>query len=335
MAFDTPEEYLQYYYEQYGPFRVQLLMGRALNWVNYGTKEYEIYEKEISPATVNNRERMSDEVIYDIEAPKIKGDLFDVRRDKIVKETTNEILDRLKKIWKLSYGAFKSGGTGNHIHLFFEELRKLNKYDRDTIKQLLLKKIGRGYLTPTDDKGKIDLTKGWCIQLEQANHRKGGTKTLIEEHYVGNNKIPKIVLKEFNQLKKRRIHYKPKALKTIGDKPSCISYFENDSFVDYRSLEDGRHRACFVLAAYYAQNGLKNKIELTQHLKTWNEVVCRGHLPDAYIYSQIKSVFNYTGRKMGCTYRKNLLDDLGMRRICAGCPYQNGWKKEEKKEEKK
>jgi len=334
MAFNTPEEYLQYYYENYGPFRVQLLMGRALPWVNYGTKEYEKYAKDISPSIVNNRERMPDEVIYDIEAPKQKGDLFDAKRSKIVNETSNEISERLKKIWKFSYSLWKSGGSGTHISLFLPELKKFNKYDRDTIKQLLLKKIGYGYLTPTADKGKIDLTKGWCIQLEKAKHRKGGTKELIEEHYVGNNKIPPIILKEFNQLKKKRIHYKPKALKTTG-KPSCISYFENDSFVDFRSLEDGRHRACFVLAAYYAQNGLMNKSQLSEHLKKWNEVVCRGHLPDAYIYSQVKSVFNYTGRKMGCTYRKNLLDDLGMRRICAGCPYQNGYVKDEKKEEKK
>ena len=320
MAFDTPEEYLNYYYEKYGNFRVQLYLGRPLKWVNYGTKEYEEYAKDIAPEIVNNRERMPDEIVFDIEAPKQKGDLFNIKRDKVVEETGREICNRLKKVWKLSYSRWKSGGDGQHIHLTFRELLNYNKYDRKLLKKILLKKIGYGYLEYVKDgsRGKMDLQDTPWIQLECAKHRKGGVKKLIEENYVGDNLIPKAVMDEFNEIKKKESGYKPTEFKK-NDKPSCIKYLE---YEDFRNLEDGRHRACFILAAYYANRGLMNKSQLFDYLKKWNHDVCRGHLTDSYIKAQVDQVFNNIkngGRMMGCSFIKNFLTDLGMRRLCIGC----------------
>ena len=323
MAFETSEEYLKYYYEKYGNFRVQFYLGRPLKWVNYGTKEYDEYAKDISPEVVNNRERMPDEIIFDIEAPKQKGDLFDAKRKKVTFETAKEIAERLKKVWKLSYAMFWSGGKGIHCHQFYSELTQYNKYDRKLLKQILLKKIGYGYLEYVKDgsKGKLDLQDTPWIQLECAKHRKGGVKTLIEENYIGNNLIPKIVMDEFNEIKKKQASYKPEEFKT-GEVPSCIKYLE---YEDFRNLEDGRHRACFILAAYYSNNTDINKTNLFEKLKKWNYEICRGHLNDSYIKSQVDQVFKHKesgGRIMGCNYRKSFLTDLGMRKLCIGCHFE-------------
>ena len=336
MAFQTPEEYLEYYYEKYGSYRVQLLTNKiAHKWVLYGTKEYKVYKKELGNENPNNRERMVDEIVLDIEGPKVADDLFGAKEKVIVFETAKEVSDRLRSVLKLSYSKWWSGGTGIHIHTFFPELSKYNKYDRDNIKKILLKKIGYGFLTRSEDKGKVDVQNTPFIQLECAKHRKGGTKILIEENYLGDNKLPEDVLKEFAKDKRTEGTFKPIEFKT-NDKPSCIKFFEAD---DFKSLNDGCNRACFVLAAFYANNNRMSKEDLMEYLKIWNRDFCSGKLTDFYIEAQVKQVFNL-GRKMGCRFRKNLLDDLGMRRVCMGCPYtakkkEEDIKVEEKKEEVK
>jgi hypothetical protein len=324
LAFETPTEYLEYYHKIYGNYRVQLLlMKRAYNWINYGTKEYEEYLKEINPNTPNNRERMLDEVVFDVESPKLKTDIFD-KKKKRIKETYEEISKRMKKDYNLSFSGWWSGGEGVHIHSFFPELKKFSKYDRGIIKGLLLKKICYGFLTHDKEgkKGKIDLQKTPFIQLECAKHRKGGVKTLIEEHYVGTNKIPEEVMKDFYKIKIEYRKKKPVEFKK-NSMPSCIKYLR---YEDFRNLEDGRQRACFVLAAYYANYTNLNKGEVFDELKKWNFDSCRGSLTDSYIKSQINMTFNHQkngGKKMGCGFIKQLLIDVGISGLCVGCDINN------------
>jgi len=328
MAFSTPEEYLQYYFEKYGPYKVQLFDYVPHDWVIYGSKEYKEYVKKLQ-TTPNNRERMVDEIVFDIECPKQEGDLFSEKQKLLGYETVKEITRRLKNVWKLSYSFWSSGGEGYHGHSFFPELAKYNQYDRDDIKKILLKKLGFGFLTASEDKGKVDRQNTRFIQLECAKHRKGGIKTLIEENYVGDNKIPEIVLQEFKKNKKEDKTFKPIEFKT-NDKPSCIKFFEQE---DFKSLNDGANRGCFVLAAFYAQNGLMKKDELFKYLINWNREFCSGKLQEGYIQAQVNQVFKQTARRMGCKFRKDLLDDLGMRKVCMGCPYTAKKKEEDIKKE--
>ena len=67
--FETPEEYLDYYYTFYDKFRVnKIYNGKAHKWFLYGTKEAKEFLKR--EKFFNNREVFPDEIVIDIDADK-------------------------------------------------------------------------------------------------------------------------------------------------------------------------------------------------------------------------------------------------------------------------
>ena len=296
---NQPEDILEYFFKKYKyNFLVQRFMDFPNKWVNYGTSEYKEYLKEVG--VPNNRERFPDEIVIDIDCDEEKP-------EKLVKECFNEITYRLKRL-NINFFAYKSGGLGRHISLFFPELLNYSLFQRQILKEIFLKEIGKGFIYNKDNKAHVCLANTKMIQLEFAKHRKGGKKILLFAKTYGIPRLPKFILEKYNENKDK---YFNKSLKTINKKhiPKCISILEQEDFLN---IKDGRARALFILALFYSYR--MDKEDLFNKLTEWNKYKLNNHLSLKFIKANIELVYKKRLPNDGLPYNyiRTLFDELNL-----------------------
>lgn len=327
-TFTTSEEYLEKYFKKYGKFRVQKFFNIPHKWQLYGTPNYKDFIKKFE--FVNAREIFPDEIVIDIDADKDQGTRTVKKNDSLLHART--IAGRLKKLG-MNYVMWDSGGDGYHIHLLFPEIKTLAKTDleiswlKENILKYLVENTNRSYI-----KSKVCLVKKTLISIEHSIHRKGiFSKTPIEyfEDHPEENKIPKILVDRFNDIKEKQKlqafkKYETQTEPTFGDEvPQCIRFFLE------REIKDGRHRMLFILANYFSKR--KTKKDMYDFINKWNQYVHNGHLTDIEIKTVIENAYSKSYRP-GPRYYSNLLDDIGYKYVYESCPHckrklsTTGWK---------
>ncbi len=291
--FATHKEWLDYYYELYGSFRVQLFQHRPNPWLNYGSKEYLEFENKMG-CLPNHREKMVDEIIIDVDGePKDNKKLLQL----IVKKLEED---------KWTFYAWYSGGFGYHIHMFFPELRTRNQRDREELKKLLKTHVTKGVNRPKDLKSHVCGANPVLFQCEKALHRKGFVKELIFKNELGENRIPQRVYEALKKEKEtNKLNNEQWKLVANGETPKYIKFFLAGD--DFRSIGDGRYRAMFLLTSYYLKKGI-DKEEVYLKIKEWNSYQLRDYFDDYKIRSM---VFQNHSRYAGYPFAKDLLRELG------------------------
>lgn len=286
--FATHLEWLDYYYEQYGSYRVQLFQHRPFKWVNYESEEYHEFFDDAG-CLPNHREKMLDELVIDVD-----GERKDNKKlmDRLVEKFTDD---------ELTFYGWQSGGEGYHLHLFYPELRTKNKRDRLILLRLLKTHITKGVSRPKDLKSHVCGANPKLIQCEKALHRKGGYKELYSKQELGVNKIPFELYMELQRILSQPV--KETWNYFNGDTPSHIKFFlKGENFI---SIGDGRYRAMFCIASHYVKIGLDRE-EVYLKLKEWNDYQLRGYFEDY----RIRNVATTTNGSVGMRFVKDLLREL-------------------------
>lgn len=303
--FKTAEQYLDYYYDKYKTnFRTQCWNQNGPQpWCDYKSPEWDSYIKEYE--FVNNRERFPDEIVLDIDVDS--EDLPVSEQTLRARKVTDELCNRLRNK-NYEFVAWASGGKGYHIHVFFSELLKYSKGQRDYLKKLFIKDLGPDFLDATEDKAHICSGKAILIQLEQAVHRKGGRKNLYTWNETKDaNKLPNNVLTLFQN---RTIEFKKQSnVNLFVDAPKAIKFLEEE---DFSNLKDGRARALFVLTCYYSH--FMTQEQLFKHLEKWNYYQLKNYFHSGTLKTTIKGVFKRDPKTQPLfpyNYLKDLLEELG------------------------
>jgi len=297
------EDFLEYYYSKYKiHFRVQVFKKEPRKWFNYKSEGYEQYTSSFGEP--NHREVLPTELCLDLDFHSANASPSNMRTAQT--KTISALKERMKEKG-YSYSLWKSGGTGYHFHLFFDELSNYSKYEREELKRLLLRDIAYGFLTHHDDRAHVHLPV--MIQVENRLSRKGRVKTIVEEVDNGKNSIPESILLKYDVEKAiSRYIIKPSPL-TNGE-PNSIKFFLSNDFVN----KDGKKRACFVLASWYAQQGLSED-ETYSKLCDWNSYTLRSYLLDKHIRTTVKGVYK-SNRRVSSRYRNELLKEIGAESFC-------------------
>lgn len=250
----------------------------------------------------NTRQVLPEELVLDIDSD-------DINR---AKEVANLLCERLNDV-KFNYSLWKSGGKGYHIHIFFPELLEHKTNERITLKKKLTKWIAGEYF-------KKDVCTSNCssktlIALERAKHRKSGKpKSLIlfGHNREDKNKIPEDVLINTKQELKswEKIDFIPII---DGDTPPCIKFIMGEEFASYKEC---RGRALFVLTSFYMRQMTNEEVYIK--LKGWRDKVLKGYTKITNY--KIKATIASNKGAVGCPYRKELLDEIGINK-CTNCKY--------------
>ena len=294
------EDYLEYYYRKYKiHFRVQRFFKYPTPWHNY--KDHK-YAWNISYHGIpNHREVLPAELCLDLDYHSKDATSEEV--EEAQKKTLEEIKSRLNKK-EISYTLWKSGGTGYHFHIFFDELMNYGKYEREEIKRLLLRDICYGFLTHHDGQAHIHLTP--MIQIEDRRSRKGGLKTMIKSEDFGLNQIDESVLMKYD-VDKAMAQYMVKSTPLTNGEPADIKYFLSNDMAN----TDGKKRVLFILASWYAQQGLDAN-ECYDKLCEWNSYTLRGYLFLKQIKATVEGVYK-SKRRVSQRYRNELLKEIGVK----------------------
>ncbi len=296
----TWQNNLEQYYEQYKyNFIVQKIAEYPYPWLNYNTQEYKDFITR--EGFVSQREVFKDEVVFDID---MKADLATpILREK-AREMGEKIIERCNK-HGINYRFYYSGGSGCHLHMTFKELNNYKPADIFFLKKIIIRYFGRGMIyMHQDDYGRVQTQTLVTIQLEDAPHRKGGRKTLIQRTEGIDNKIPSFLLEELEEYKKQYENKKAKLMKDIGkSKPAAIEFLESKEFAE---LKDGRKRALFALCAYY--KNFYNDNDIFELLTLWNSQNLNSSLSTRSIRATIKS----TKPGYVANYINELFDDIGV-----------------------
>jgi len=298
-------------------FKVQRFMTFPLPWVNYGTQDYYDYIKEYG--FVNHRQIFDNEIVIDVDA--------DVKEDGIA----HALMVRNKLIKNENISSFEqhiSGGTGEHFHLFFKDLK--DKYPDKSMRNRIKYKIiefllGKRLLRPTKLKSHICLFNKQLIQIEGTKHRKGGIKVLTFRQ-KGLNNVTKAMQTYINNFKEKeeerieKIKYLPRPTSL-----NCIHFLLGKKINNllFNDIQDGLYRASFLLAAYYIRQG-KNLKEIDEIMHTWYD-----NIPEEWKkksrYTMNKAKISYTIRhsngSAGCIYCRDFFKDIQTEDVCKGCVY--------------
>jgi hypothetical protein len=294
------DNYLEYYYRKYKiHFRVQRFFKFPCPWHNYKDPKYEWYTSYHGEP--NHREVLPSELCLDLDYHSVDASFEEV--EEAQNKTVKDIKERLTTK-KISYTLWKSGGTGFHFHIFFDELLNYGKYERDEIKRLLLRDICYGYLTHHDGQAHIHLTP--MIQIENARSRKGGMKSLKFSEDFGSNQIDESVLIKYD-VEKAMAQYTIKKIPLTNGEPADIKYFLSNDMVN----TDGKKRVAFILASWFAQQGLSEN-ECYDKICEWNSYTLRGYLFLKQIKATVKGVYK-SKRRVSQRYRNELLKEIGVK----------------------
>lgn len=298
MNLEKVEDFLEYYHRKYKTkFRVQVFYDKPIRWYNYKELGYNSYVGTYGEP--NHREILPTEIVLDTDYHS--KDATKEQEKKALKTTIDELKKRLEEK-NLTYSLWKSGGSGYHFHLFFEDLSPFGRYERDELKRLIIRHICYGFLTHHEDRAHVHLPT--MIQIEKRKSRKGGIKELVEFKDFGSNTIPADVMVNYD-VDKALEKYIIKSTPLTNGEPSSIRYLLSNDFAN----QDGKKRACFVLASWYAQQG--KPIEDTfAKLAEWNSYTLRGYLTKKAIKSTVESVYK-SKRRVSSRYRNSLLKELG------------------------
>jgi len=294
------EDYLEYYYRKYKiHFRVQRFFNYPSKWYNYKDKDYKYNDSAYGPP--NHREVLPSELCLDLDYHAKDATKVEVRQaqEKTVNDIKARLLDK-----KISYTLWQSGGTGYHFHMFFDELLNYGKYERDEIKRLLLRDICYGYLTHHDGQAHVHLTP--MIQIENVRSRKGGMKKVVHEEKWGINQIDEAVIIKYD-VDKAMAQYAIKSTPLTNGEPADIKYFLSNDMAN----TDGKKRVAFVLASWFAQQGLSEN-ECYDKMCEWNSYTLRGYLFVKQIKSTVEGVYK-SKRRVSQRYRDELLKEIGVK----------------------
>ena len=304
MELSKIENFLEYYYKKYKtPFRVQTFRKEPRKWINYRGEDCKdddwVYYSNANQAP-NHREVLPAEIVLDIDY-HVK-DVSKEKEKQALSITLEAIKEKLEEL-KLTYSLWNSGGNGYHFHLFFDDLRLFNKFDRENLKHSIVKKIAYGYLTHHEDRAHVDLPH--MIQVENRFSRKHKKKTLISFVNNGKNEIPDGALIKFTVDKELEKYRPPRILTNNGETPNSIKFFQSNDF----QSKDGKKRALFVLASWYKEEGYTPNL-VYQKLYEWNEYTLRGYLSRIQINSTVNTVFK-SRKRVTSRYRNDLLKSIG------------------------
>jgi len=305
---------LDEYYARYPGFKVQRFIEYPCPWVEYRGEGYERYLKQFGD--VNHRQLMIDEVLIDIDSKTLQEGI----------EFADKIETKLNEK-EMTYERWNSGGNGVHFHLFFPQLMeyKTDKHKRNRIK----KKIIYWLLGELKGDKLLDMYTKQLVQIEYANHRKGGIKTLIhkESGTWPVNLYPKVLDDEYEEEKQAALEVKYSVPETTEDL-NCIKFLSGKQVNKEKFIakEDGMYRAMFALASWYVKKGLSPE-QIEKKLFAWyDKIPLKWRRASAKTVN--KRIISYTIKKtngsMGCPYKRDLMEDLNCANVCKGCQY-NIW----------
>jgi hypothetical protein len=201
----------------------------------------------------------------------------------------------------LKFSAWRSSETGVHIHYFTDV------YGKEAKKQLV-----KHMSSKLEDKWGVENDSGPmghdCIRAEYSIHPiKNYQKRLVFSNITIVNPINIIP----DEIKAKITNYTPTEISGIsgvkdGKSPKCMRYILSNTF------SDGRKRLLFTVVSWYKGSGLTDK-EVYDASYKWaksQNLSISGRMIWAFIYSSNGTV--------GCRYRHNLLEELGVDINCEG-----------------
>lgn len=242
---------------------------------------WKVYQGEVIDAESVHRSRLSCEVIFDIDGVNIEHSGY----------IANKILTKLEDM-SLKYYACYTGGKGIHIHLFVtDKAQELYEYVLSSIRPL--------------DKyiDKQVMSSRHLIRAEGSKNEKSG---LLKTVFVSNG----AKLGEYMPLKvsinnlSGFVFRKPKTqVRTENNAESRPEILQLTYLMKFRDiveqiieltaeLQDGRKRACFVIACYLHKSGIDKK-SAEKYLNYINETRWNSEIKKSSIKSTVESVYNY------------------------------------------
>lgn len=215
--------------------------------------------------------------------------------DNVTDSQCNMIIAWLDAL-RFKYTAWKSSKTGMHIHYWVDVRGK------EPLKHIVKKMAD-----------KIEAQFGISVDTQPMNHgfircefsyhpEKGEQKTLIKNTVNIIDPINPVPQRIKESLPENEfITFTGGKTKEVdGKMPKCIRYILSHQF------SDGRQRLLFVLASWYKANN-KSHNEIVELCYEWAKrqdyAISRG---------KISAFVNSTGGKVGCKFRHELLEEIGV-----------------------
>ena len=297
--------------------KVQKFIEYPCPWFEITGNNIEEYKNYIKTyGEPNHREILQDEIAIDVDAEVVADGVTHA----------NMVEERLKEL-NIYYVRWKSGGDGEHFHLIFPELPIIFEENiLETVKYLLIEFILTGMINPEKLDSHICLFKKKLIQIEYAQHRKGGSKQKVSDNW-GLNDIPSDFF-PFMEIKLKRKMEMTNKINAIPqpDNLNCINYFNGKTINgdNYYNLKRINYRTLFSLASYFKSKYVNEKMVKKKLLEWYNNIPLklRRDSVGTVNLQQINILSKRSNGYAGCLYRISLLEELGKDKIiCDGCPY--------------
>jgi len=299
--------------------RVQSFISFPATWIRYRDIGFDDYVKEYG--FPNHREILETEVVIDVDT--------DIYEDGF--EHADLIEKRLHKKFKnIGYERHESGGDGQHFHFFFNDLKTtklLKDYSLKDIKNSIIK-ILVGKRLMKYKSSHICMHNKTLIQLEYADHRKGGVKKLLSRRLKVNT-IPKEVKELLNKsfLTKEEYRKKIENIPKTNEKYNCIKFFLGETIKGKKlsDYNDGLYRITFSLVNYYKRKGLNNN-EIFDEIIKWKSTLSKNWVENSnwkIKENTLKYMINNSTGHAGCNFNSNILSELNVTTLCKDCPYDS------------
>lgn len=272
--------------------------------------KYEVTDEWNDSVPYNHRDVLPNEVVLDL-------DYEDYAENE---RHAKDIKKRLVQTGLLG-SVWRTGGKGIHIHLFFKGLDRTK--EKSLIKNIIADYILLGLSCRVDRQ----LMGNHLVRMEYGHHEKALPEEKFKEpieskNHFYENDVPQecwdLYEKKIVAFAIRRLRWANKKIPYHYETPACVKFISSDEFGKNR---DGGKRALFVVASYY--HALPDE-ELAELLLRYNKYNLKKPLPKSALLKIALSVRQHKGRRVGCNYRHQLLEEVGFKNVVELCEKKRG-----------
>jgi len=302
-------------------------------------KETKTIPKDTLLSTVNQRQIMPFEILFDIDIEKNTMSKIDLYNNIVMKIVTKLEDDNIYCM------VYDSGGKGYHIHVFIKELMYYKYEDRTLFREVFMEYYGKDFRQYIDFQ---KCSENVTIQLENTKHR-NTQKQKICIHYSASlpisDNLRYSLIKNMVCNYNMRIHNNIKlifnitkqVMETENEKiykvcnnldintdytMKCIDYFINTNIP-----EGNRDNILFVLISYWSNRGkyygYEYGLSFNEIFKLAKRFVEKNgnFITDKLIVTKINNAL-YKKKSVSCKYKKTILKGFNKTKLCDNCVWK-------------